>query len=180
MTRCLNPRWQCLNPTWQNSRWLPSSSWVRMNEWSFFCANVGNDSWQLRVSLRRNIKIAESNIAKFKMAGLKMAAIIKLSQNEWVKFFMCKWWEPFLAHMSEFERKNKDGWIQDCKIQDGRIKDGCHHQVESHRMNEVFVVQMVGPNLGKCEWVWEEILRWLNPRWQNSRWQNWRWLSYSG
>ena len=32
----LNPRWQCLNPTWQSSRWLPSSSWVRMNKWSFF------------------------------------------------------------------------------------------------------------------------------------------------
>ena len=37
ITRCLNPRWQWLNPTWQNSRWLPSSSWVRMNEWSFLC-----------------------------------------------------------------------------------------------------------------------------------------------
>ena len=32
ITRCLNPRCQWLNPTWQNSRWLPSSSWVRMNE----------------------------------------------------------------------------------------------------------------------------------------------------
>ena len=32
------------NPTWQNSRWLPSSSWVRMNEWSFFCANGGEGS----------------------------------------------------------------------------------------------------------------------------------------
>ena len=32
ITSHLNPRWQCLNPTWQNSRWLPSSSWVRMNE----------------------------------------------------------------------------------------------------------------------------------------------------
>ena len=65
--RYLNPRWQCLNPTWQNSRWLPPSSWVRMNEWSFF-------------------------------------------------------------------------------------------------------VQIVGINLGKCEWVWEEKLRSLNPRWPNSRW----------
>ena len=48
-------------------------------------------------------------------------------------------------------------------------------------MNEwsFFFVQMVGTNLGKCEWVWEEILRWLNPRWQNSRWQNSRWLPSS-
>ena len=28
--RWLNPRW--LNSRWQNSIWLPSSSWVRMNE----------------------------------------------------------------------------------------------------------------------------------------------------
>ena len=33
---------RCLDQKWQNSRWLPSSSWVRMNEWSFFSANVGN------------------------------------------------------------------------------------------------------------------------------------------
>ena len=62
------------------------------------------------------------------MVEFKMAAIIKLSQNEWVK---------------------------------------------------VFFVQMVGTNLGKCEWVWEEKLRWLNPRWPNSRWQNSRWLPSS-
>ena len=63
------------------------------------------------------------------MAEFKMTAIIKLSQNEWVKVFL--------------------------------------------------FVQMVGTNLGKCEWVWEEKLRWLNPRWPNSRWQNSRWLPSS-
>ena len=149
--------------------------------------------------------------------------------------FLCKWWEPILASVSEFQRKNYDGWIQDGQIQDGRIQDGCHHQFEWEwislsqiklvwirvrvkwecfewiwekktrclnptwqnsrwlpssswvRMNEwsficanggegsgseVFFVQMVGTNLGKCEWVWEEKLRWLNPKWQNLR----RWL----
>ena len=30
--------------------------------------------------------MAESKMAEFKMGDLKMAAIIKLSQNEWVKF----------------------------------------------------------------------------------------------
>ena len=57
--------------------------------------------------------------AKSKMAEFKMADIIKLSQNEWmkvfvkmvgrevwVKFFLCKWLEPILASMGEFERKN--------------------------------------------------------------------------
>ena len=45
-------------------------------------------------------KMAESNMAEF-----KMAAIIKLSENEWMKFFLCKWWELILASV-EFERKN--------------------------------------------------------------------------
>ena len=70
---------------WQNSRWLPSSSWVRMNEWSIFCANGGNQSWQVWVSLRGHTKMDESKMAvEFKLAEFKMAAIIKLSQKEWV------------------------------------------------------------------------------------------------
>ena len=124
--------WSFLNPTWYNSRWLPSSSWVRMNEWSFFCVNGGKQSWQVWVSLRGKTKMAESKMAKFKMAEFKMAAIIKLSQNEWVKFF-------------------------------------CANGVEGS-VSEVFFVPMMGTNPGKCEWVWEEKLRWLSPRWPNSRW----------
>ena len=157
ITRCLNPRWQCLNPTWHISRWLPSSSWVRMNEWSFFCANGRNQCWQVWVSFREKTKMAESNKVEFKlaefkmadhhqfrwewmslsqielvwfrvrvewecfwanlrednkvskckmvvaessMAELKMAAIIKLSQNEWVKFILCKMAE---SKMAEFK-----------------------------------------------------------------------------
>ena len=42
------------------------------------------------------------------MAEFKMAAIIKLSQNEWVKFILCKMAESKMV----------------------RIQDGCHHQVE--------------------------------------------------
>ena len=54
------------------------------------------------------------------MAEFKVATIIKLSQNEWVKFFvqmvgrevwvmfffLFKWWEPILASVSEFQGKN--------------------------------------------------------------------------
>ena len=43
----------------------------------FFCANGGNQSWQVWASLRGKTKMAESTMAKF-----KMAAIIKLSENE--------------------------------------------------------------------------------------------------
>ena len=53
------------------------------------------------VKLREENKVSESKMAEFKMAG-----IIKLSQNEWVKLFLCKWWEPILASVSEFEKKN--------------------------------------------------------------------------
>ena len=82
------------------------------------------------VNLREDKKVSESKMAvsESNMVEFKMAAIIKLSQNEWVK---------------------------------------------------VFFVQMVGTNLSKCEWVWEEKLRWLNPRWPNSRWLNSRWLPSS-
>ena len=62
------PKW--LNWRWKNSIWLPSSSWVRMNEWrSFLCT------------------MAESMIAEF-----KMAAIINLSENAWVMFFCANGW----------------------------------------------------------------------------------------
>ena len=45
-------RWKtrCLNPTWQNSRWLPSSSWVRMNEFeSDWISLSQSQEWRERV-----------------------------------------------------------------------------------------------------------------------------------
>ena len=132
-------------PRWQSSRWLPSSSWVRMNEWSFFCAKWLNPRWQNSrwlpssswvrmnefesywISLSQSqsgVRVFLSDRKDNKMSAIqdgsvwiqhesfKMAAIIKLSQNEWVSFFV------------------QNGWIQD-----GRIQDGCHHQVESEWMS---------------------------------------------
>ena len=144
----LNPRWP--NSRYWNSRWLPPSSWLRMNEFE--------SDW------------------------------ISLSQSQ----------SGGRVFLSESERRKQGVWIQHGRIQDGchhqvesewmsevfliqhgRIQDGCHHQVESEWMSEGFFVRMVGTNLGKCEWVWEEKLRWLNPRWPNSRWLNSRWLPSS-
>ena len=115
MMQKLNPRWQ--NSRRPNSRWPPSSSWVRMNEWSFFVQMVGREVW--------------------------------------VKFFLCKWWEPILASMSVFERKNYDGWIQDGQIQDDRIQDGCHHQVEWEWMSlsQIELVWVRVRVKGECFWV---------------------------
>ena len=126
--------------------------------------------------------------------------------------------------LSQIELVLSQSFVQNGWIEDGRIQDGSHHQVnqielvwirvegecfwvnlrEDKKVSEskmavaesnmvefkmaaiiklsqnervkVFFVQMVGTNLGKCERVWEEKLRWLNPRWPNSRWQNSRWL----
>ena len=56
------------------------------------------------VNLREDDKVSESKMAVFEsnMAEFKMTVIIKLSQNEQVKFFV------------------QNGWIQD-----GRVQDGC-------------------------------------------------------
>ena len=58
------------------------------NEWDevFLCANGGNQSLQVWVSLRGKTKMAESKMAQFKMVEFKMAAIIKLSEKEWIRF----------------------------------------------------------------------------------------------
>ena len=81
-------------------------------------------------------------MAESKMAEFKMVAIIKLSENEQVNFFV------------------QNGWIQD-----SRIQDGCHHQFEWECMSEVSFVQMAESKmaefkmaaiikLSQNEWVW--------------------------
>ena len=73
----------------------------------------------VRVRVRKSvfewIRVFESKMAESNMAEFKMAAIIKLSQNESVKFFLCK--------------------MAESKMMAGRIQDGCHHQVESEWMS---------------------------------------------
>ena len=54
-----------------------------MNE-VFFVEMVGTNIGKCELSLRGNNKMAVSKMAKIKMAEFKMAAIIKLSENEWV------------------------------------------------------------------------------------------------
>ena len=156
-----------LNPRWQNSRWLPSSCSVRMNEWSFFCENSGNQSWQVWVSLRGKTNIAESKMAKF-----KMTAIIKLSENEWV-------W----VRLNQFESESE--WSES-------VFEWIWEKITSH-LNPRW--QCLNPTLQNSRWLpssswvrmnefesdWTSLsqrffAKWLNPRWQNSIWKNWRWL----
>ena len=60
------------------------------------------------VNLREDNKVFESKmkVSESNMAEFKKADITKLSQNEWVKFFLWKYWEPILASVSDFEKKN--------------------------------------------------------------------------
>ena len=124
------------------------------------------------VNLREYNKVFES-----KMADIKMAAIINLSQNEWVKFFLCKMAESKMAEIkmaaiSSWGRMNEWRFFLH-KMAETRMAEFKIAAIIKLSLNEwvkVFLMQIVGTNLGKCEWVWEGKLRWLNANWQNSRW----------
>ena len=131
------------------------------------------------VNLREGKKVFKSKMAvfKLKMAELKMAAIIKLSQNEWVKFFFVQMAKSKMAEfkMAAIINLSQNEWVkyffvQNGWIEDGRFQDSCNHQVEVRMTKWSFFVQMLGTNLGICKWVWEKELGRLNPRWQNSIW----------
>ena len=135
---------------WLNPIWLPSSSWVRMNEFESDWITLSQSQSGVRVFL------SESERRK---------------QGVWIQHVRI---QDDCHHQVESEWMSEVFLIQHCRIQ-----DGSHHQFQSVWISEGFFVQMVGTNLGKCEWVWEEKLRWLNPRWPNSRRQNSRWLPSS-
>ena len=80
--------------------------WVRVRmEWECF--------W---VNLREDNKVFESKMAVFelKMAEFKMAAIIRLSQNEWVKFFLCKMAELRMAdfNIAAIIKLSQNEWVK--------------------------------------------------------------------
>ena len=98
--------------------------WVRVRvEWECFWVNFREDN---KVS-ESKMAVAESYMAKF-----KMVAIIKLSENEWLKFF-----------------------VQNGLFQDGRIQDGCHHQVkwEWMSLNQIELVWVRVRVEWQCFWV---------------------------
>ena len=69
------------------------SDWISLSqsgvEWECFWVNQREDN---KVS-ESKMAVAESNMAEF-----KLATIMKMSQNQWVKFLLCKWWEPMNEH----------------------------------------------------------------------------------
>ena len=116
--------------------------------------------------------MVESKMVEFKLAEFKVAAIIKLSQNEWVKFFLCK----MATKMAEFNMaaiiklsqnelvgvrvrvewecfwvilKEDNKWWQ-C-LNPTWQNDGCHHQVESELMSEVFLCSPILASVSQFE-----------------------------
>ena len=120
---------------------------LSQNQWvKFFCANGGNQSWQVGVCLRGKTKMADSKMAKFKMAEFKMAAIIKLSENElvWVRVRVKgEWFWVYLREdnkVSEFNMAMSESNMAEFKMA-AFIKFSVNEWVK------VFFVQMVGSNL---------------------------------
>ena len=140
-----------------------------MNEWSFFCANGGNQSWQVWVSLRGKTKRAEIQMAEFKMAEFKMVAIMKLSEKEWVWVRVRMEGECFWVNLRE-DSKVSESKMAVSEYNMAEFRMAAIIKLSQNEWVKDFFVQMVGTNLGKCEWVWKEKLRWLNPRWQYLGW----------
>ena len=92
--------------------------WVRVRvEWECFWVNLREDN---RVS-ESKMAVCESNMAEF-----KMAAIIKLSQNEWVKIFLFKMVESKMVEykMADIIKlsENELVWVRVlCKIAESKM-----------------------------------------------------------
>ena len=106
------------------------SEWMTLSQIELVGVRVRVEWECFWVNLREDNKVSESKMAEF-----KMAAIIKLSQNEWVKFFCANGGNQSWQVWVSLRGQTKNGWIKDGQIQNGRIQDGCHHLVEV-RMNE--------------------------------------------
>ena len=141
--------------------------WIRVRvEWECF--------W---VNLREDNKVSESKMAvsESNMAESKMVAIIKLSQNEWEKFFFkmadSKKVEFKMAAIIKMSQNEwvKFFFVQNGWIQYGRIQDASYHQVEWEGMSEVFFLFKMAESkmaqfnmaaimkLSENEWVWVRL-----------------------
>ena len=140
------------------------------------------------LNLREDNKMSESKMAvsESNMADFKMAAIIKLSQNEWVKFFLCKMAESMMAEfkmaaiikyevsLSQNESQKWEFFWLNLKMAESKMavwiqhgRDGCHHQVEWEWMSEVYFCVAESKiaefkmaaiiKLSENEWVWVRL-----------------------
>ena len=157
--------------------------WVSIRvQWECFWVNLREDN---KVS-ESKMAVSESNMVEF-----KMAAIIKLSHIEWVEFFCANggrnldkfvWISEYILWWLNPRWPNSRGWNSRWLASSSWVRMnrwGLFLLMGREVWVKIFFVQMVETKLGKCEWVWKKILRWLNPRWPNSRCQDLRWLPSS-
>ena len=142
-----------LNKRWQNSRWLPSSSWVRMNDFE-------SDWIRMSQSFVQNGWIQDGRIQD--------GCHHPVSQIELVWVRVRVEGECFWVNLREDDKVSESKMA----VSESNMAEFKMAAIIKFSQNEWvnFFLKIVGTNLGKCEWVWEEKLRWLNPRWPNSRW----------
>ena len=143
------------------SEWMSEGFFVQM-VWT----NFGKCEWVWEGKLRW----LPSKMPKFKIAEFKMAVIIKLSA-EWMSLSQIElvwvrvWveWECFWVNLRE-DKKVSESKMAVSESNMVEFKMAAIIKLSQNEWVKVFFVQMVGTNFGKCEWVWEGKLRWLNPR----------------
>ena len=93
--------WISLNQSFVQNGWIQDGriqdGWYhQVNQIELVWVRVGVEWECIWVNLREDNKVSASKMAvsESNMAEFKMATIIKLCQNEWVKFFCAKWLNP--------------------------------------------------------------------------------------
>ena len=153
ITRCLNSRWQWLNPQSRIQDGCNHQVESECMSELFLC------------------KIAESKMVEF-----KMAAIIKLSQNKWVKFFFVQtgWIQDGSMKMSGIIKlsENELVWVRVlCKIAESKMavfKMAANIKLSDNEWVKFFLFKMVESKmaefkmadiikLSENEWVWVRL-----------------------
>ena len=140
-----------------------------MNEWSFFFVKNGwikdgriIDVWhhQVESEWMSEVVFCSKWLNPRWQNSRCLTSSSWVRMNEWSFFLVQNGWiqdgriQDVWHHQVESEWISlRQSLVQNCWIQDGSIQDDCHHKVGSEWMSEVFL----------CS-------KWMNPRWQISRW----------
>ena len=132
-----------LKPRWQNSRWLTSSSWVRMNEFE-------SDWISLSQSFVQNGWIQDGRIQD--------GCHHHINQIELVWIRVRVEWECFWVNLKE-DNKVSESKMTVAESKMVELQDGCHHQVESEWMSKVSSVQNGWIQDGRIQDGWHPQVR---------------------
>ena len=113
--------WISLSQSFVQNGWIQEGRiqdgchhYVNQMEWVWFRVRLEEESFW--VNLREDNNVFESKMAmsESNMGEFKMAAIIKLSQDEWVKFFLCKMAESKMADfkMAAIIKLSQNEWVK--------------------------------------------------------------------